>query len=79
MNSNELPTLGQLAALDREARRMRSAVAGALLRRAYLWLAEMPMRLREQSIAQRIGQPTDVADLEHRLRQLERGQRPGYI
>ena len=79
MNSNELPTVGQLATLDHKARQMRSAVVGALLQRAYLWFAEMPMRLREQSIAQRIGQPTDVADLEHRLRQLERGQRPGYI
>jgi hypothetical protein len=65
-------TIGELAYLEREARRMRSRALGDLIERLFARLDTLRARWAQRALERRLGTPTDAVDLEQRLRALER-------
>lgn len=69
---SDVPTVAELARIEREARRLRSEVVGGLFARLFGWLAGQHSRANQRAMERAIGRPTDAADLERRLRAFER-------
>ncbi len=70
--STPLPTVDELARIEREARRLRSEAVGGLLARIFSWMSAQYSRANQRALERAIGRPTDPADLERRLRAFER-------
>lgn len=70
-----IPTVAELARIEREARRLRSEMVGGLLARFFNWLSGQHSRANQRALERAIGRPTDSADLERRLRAFERRDR----
>lgn len=59
-----------------EAHRERAEVLVGLARRFVAWLREGVKRATQSDIERYLAHSTDLADLEHRLQALNRGERP---
>jgi hypothetical protein len=88
MSASNAPTESEIAAklsleelhqLERDANRLRAEVMSGLFARAVRWISEIPARARQRAMDARVGNPSDVADLEYRLRSLERGDRASFV
>ncbi len=72
------PGIDELRGLEREARRMRSEYVYALLVAVKAWFADIPRRARQDSAERYLSGATDHAEVERRIRALERSQTQGW-
>ncbi len=72
------PSIDELQGLEREARRLRSEYVFALLGAIKAWFADIPRRARQDSAERYLSGATDHAEVERRIRALERNQTPGW-
>ena len=66
----------QMTAIEREARQMRARVIAVLFRRAGRAIERAFWRVRQRDIEKYLAKSSDHADLERRIRDLERGRGP---
>jgi hypothetical protein len=59
-------------AIERAARQLRAATLAALVERFFDWLDRGARNARRRRLEQYLARSTDAADLEHRMRELER-------
>jgi uncharacterized protein DUF3563 len=67
-----------LRAIEHRARALRREVIAGLLRRLGNWIEAKFQDVRRRDVEAYLAQATDHADLERRLRDLERKAQPGY-
>lgn len=65
-------------AIEREARAMRARVLAAMIRRIGQAIERAFWRLRQRDIEKYLAKSGDLADLERRIRDLERGRGSGF-
>ncbi len=84
MSSNEASTTaslldsGELNRLETEARRIRAEYVGGLIKRLMQWLQEIPRAATRSRAERYLAGSTDHADVERRIRTLERGNVRGW-
>jgi len=61
--------------VEKQARTLRAVVIGNAIERVFNWLDQKYQRARWRDVDAFLAQSTDHADLERRLKQLERGNR----
>lgn len=61
--------------LERRARQARAETLGALFARLFNWLEARIQRAKYRELEQYLGESTDLADLERRIRHIEGGHR----
>lgn len=61
--------------VERHAASLRAVIIGRAIGRAFAWLEEKYQRARWREIDSYLSRSTDHADLERRLKELERGNR----
>lgn len=59
--------------VEKQARTLRAVVIGSAIERVFNWLDQKYQRARWRDVDAFLAQSTDHADLERRLKQLERG------
>ncbi len=59
--------------VEKQARILRAVVIGSVIERVFNWLDQKYLRARWRDVDAFLAQSTDHADLERRLKQLERG------
>jgi len=67
----EVPVL-DATQVERGARRLQALALGALVARFFDWLENSARAARQRETEKYLAQATDVCDLEHRMRLLER-------
>jgi len=72
------PSIDELQGLEREARRLRSEYVFAMLVAIKAWFADIPRRARQDSAERYLAGATDHAEVERRIRVLERSQTMGW-
>ena len=70
-------TYEQKIAIEREARQMRARALTLMFRRIGRAIERAAWRLRERDIERYLAKSSDLADLERRIRDLERGRGSG--
>jgi hypothetical protein len=61
-----------IVSVERTARRLRAAAIASLLERFFDWIDRSARNARRRRVEEYLAQSTDAADLERRMRQLER-------
>jgi hypothetical protein len=68
------PSHAQTAEIERLARQMRADVIGGLFARVFDWLDRAFWRAHQRDVEHYLAQASDAADLERRMRMLERAR-----
>ncbi len=71
-NLSSVPDFEELGSLHREARRLRSEHVGRVIHSIIAWIGDIPRRARQDSAERFIAGASDHADVERRIRALER-------
>ena len=75
----EVAPVPEIKELEAAARRLRNEAVAAMIAKAIAWFKRLPGRAQTRSDEQFLGDSVDHADLERRMRQLERSRRPSYL
>ncbi len=65
-------------AIEREARAMRARVLAIMVRRAWRAVERTFWRMRQRDVEKYLARSSSLADLERRMRDLERGRGSGF-
>ncbi len=66
------PNFEALLQLEKEARRLRSEYVGKSIQSMIKWIRDIPRRARQESTERYLADATDHADVERRIRTIER-------
>jgi hypothetical protein len=68
------PSRADIAEIERLARRMRADVIAGLFARVYGWFNRASWRAQQRDVEHYLSQASDAADLERRMRTLDRAR-----